>query len=254
MAKTAYKQLALTGKLQTADLAAGEFNAASKILVLDAGGKVLASQLPTQMMEFAGVYNATTNSPALANTDTGLQGTVYRVGTAGSQDFGAGSITFQVGDWVTNNGTTWERSDNVDNVTSVHGRTGAVVSASGDYDASQVDFTPATLGNWTGSADPGQTDDALDQLALRVQTLETDTGALVVKHMASEAVALGASFVDTLAGTPAVLSNVRLFVNGVKQRYGAAQDFTVAGNVVTWAATADFAIEASDEVEVHYEA
>lgn len=39
-------------------------------------------------------------------------------------------------------------------------------------DASNVSFTPQTLGNWTGSADPGQTDDALDQIASRVQTLE----------------------------------------------------------------------------------
>ena len=39
-------------------------------------------------------------------------------------------------------------------------------------DASGVDYTPNTLSDWTGSADPGQVSDALDQLADRVTTAE----------------------------------------------------------------------------------
>lgn len=42
----------------------------------------------------------------------------------------------------------------------------------GGVDASGVTFTPGTLGDWTGSADPGDSDDALNQLASRVTTLE----------------------------------------------------------------------------------
>lgn len=43
-------------------------------------------------------------------------------------------------------------------------------------DATNVSFTPQTLGNWTGSVDPGQADDAFDQLASRIQTLEGASG------------------------------------------------------------------------------
>lgn len=38
--------------------------------------------------------------------------------------------------------------------------------------ASVVTFTPSTLANWTGSADPGDVDDALNQLASRLKVLE----------------------------------------------------------------------------------
>ncbi len=37
-------------------------------------------------------------------------------------------------------------------------------------------YAPATLSDWTGSADPGMVDDALDQLAGRTKTLETSGG------------------------------------------------------------------------------
>lgn len=40
-------------------------------------------------------------------------------------------------------------------------------------DASGVTFEPADVLNWTDSVDPGNVDDALDDLALRVNTLET---------------------------------------------------------------------------------
>jgi len=39
-------------------------------------------------------------------------------------------------------------------------------------DASEVTYTPLTLSDWTGSADPGNTDDALDQLADRLTAVE----------------------------------------------------------------------------------
>lgn len=52
-------------------------------------------------------WNASTNTPALANTDTDKENVDYVVSVAGSVDFGAGSISFGVGDIVSNNGTNW---------------------------------------------------------------------------------------------------------------------------------------------------
>ena len=63
---------------------------------------------------YKGTYNASTNTPTLANTNTGVQGFMYTVTVAGTRNFGAGSIVFTVGDKVVNNGTVWEKWDVVD--------------------------------------------------------------------------------------------------------------------------------------------
>lgn len=91
---------------------------------------------------YEGTYNATTNSPTLAD-GTGNTGDLYQVTVAGTQDFGAGNITFAVGDKVVYNGSIWEKWDMTDAVSSVFSRTGAVVAESGDYTASQVTNVPA---------------------------------------------------------------------------------------------------------------
>jgi hypothetical protein len=109
---------------------------------LDGGGKIAVAQLPSAVMTYEGVWNASTNSPSLAD-GSGDAGMVYRVGTAGTQNLGSGSITFDVGDYVIYNGTIWEKSDTTDAVASVFGRTGIVTAQSGDYTASQVTNVPA---------------------------------------------------------------------------------------------------------------
>jgi len=92
---------------------------------------------------YAGTWAASTNTPTLANTDTGVAGAVYYVSDAGSVDFGAGAISFAAGDRVANNGATWDKWDMTDAVASIFGRTGAVTAQAGDYTASQITNTPA---------------------------------------------------------------------------------------------------------------
>lgn len=45
------------------------------------------------------------------------------------------------------------------------------------HDASAITYTPSTLSDWNSSSDPGQTDDAIDQLASRLKTVETNVAA-----------------------------------------------------------------------------
>lgn len=78
-------------------------------------------------ISYQGTWNASTNSPALDNTDVGATGHLYQVTVAGSEDFGAGAISFEVGDKVVNNGFVWEKWDMTDAVSSVNSQTGAVV-------------------------------------------------------------------------------------------------------------------------------
>jgi hypothetical protein len=93
-------------------------NVANGIPQLDGSGKILVSQLPNSVMEYKGTWNAATNTPTLAN-GTGNQGDVYLCNVAGTTDFGAGPITFFVGDQVIYSGTIWQRAS---------GATGTVTS------------------------------------------------------------------------------------------------------------------------------
>jgi hypothetical protein len=99
---------------------------------LDSGGKVPISQLPSSIMEYKGTWNAATNTPTLTN-GTGDTGDVYICNVAGTVNFGAGPITFAVGDYVIYSGTIWQRSSGaVGTVTSVAASiTGDSVTISG---------------------------------------------------------------------------------------------------------------------------
>lgn len=81
----------------------------NKVAVLDSNRKIPADMLPNSVMEYQGTWNASTNTPAIVN-GTGNAGDVYRVSVAGTQNFGSGSLTFSVGDYVLYNGTVWEKS------------------------------------------------------------------------------------------------------------------------------------------------
>jgi hypothetical protein len=99
---------------------------------LDSQGKVPISQLPSSIMEYKGTWSAATNTPTLAN-GTGDTGDVYICNAAGSVNFGAGAISFAVGDYVIYSGTIWQRSSGaVGTVTSVAATiTGDSVTISG---------------------------------------------------------------------------------------------------------------------------
>jgi len=105
---------------------------------LDSGGKVPLANLPSTLLKYQGVWNASTNTPTLTNPDLTKVGYVYNVGTAGTQ-FG---ITFSLGDWAIYNASGYvEKSDNSDDVVSVNGQTGVVVLAKGDVGLGNVDNT-----------------------------------------------------------------------------------------------------------------
>jgi len=101
----------------------------------------IINALPTPLT-YKGTWNAATNTPTLSNSDTGVEGFLYRVNAAGSVNFGAGAIAFEIGDNVVNNGTIWEKWDHSDQVESVNGQTGAVVLDTDDIsEGSNLYFT-----------------------------------------------------------------------------------------------------------------
>lgn len=108
---------------------------------LDSGGKVPVAQLPNSIMEYLGTWDASTNTPTLAN-GTGNAGDVYICSVAGTVNFGAGPITFAAGDWVVYSGSIWQKSINSNSVASVNGQTGAVVLYTDDI---SEDGSPVNL-------------------------------------------------------------------------------------------------------------
>lgn len=134
---------AITGK--PAVIAAGADKAAARAEIdaasLDVNGRVPVSQLPASLMQYIGVYNASSNTPTLAD-GTGDIGDVYRVTVAGDRNLGSGSISFSVGDYVIyNNSLVYEKSDTTDAVATVAGQTGNVTLTSSDVGLGNVDNT-----------------------------------------------------------------------------------------------------------------
>jgi len=116
---------------------------ANGVATLDGSGTVPISQLPAAVLgalSYQGTWNASTNTPTLTSS-VGTKGYYYVVNVAGSTNLN-GITDWNIGDWAVYNGTTWQKIDNTDAVTSVNGYTGTVVLNAADVGA--VPYTGAT--------------------------------------------------------------------------------------------------------------
>jgi hypothetical protein len=110
---------------------------------LDATGKVPVGQLPDTVqgtVTFKSYWNATTNTPAIPAASAGNRGWYYVVSVNGTVSV-SGITDWAVGDWLVSNGATWDKIDNNDAITSVAGRTGAIVLTKYDVGLGNVDNT-----------------------------------------------------------------------------------------------------------------
>ena len=119
---------------------------ANGIASLDGEGKVPLTQMPDALIGavvYQGTFDPTTGQDsegtAIVAASTDNKGHYYIASAAGSftppsQD---APIEFDVGDWLISDGTKWSKVDNVDAVTSVNGKKGAVVIGMEDIDGLQ---------------------------------------------------------------------------------------------------------------------
>ena len=82
-------------------------------------------------VNYQGTWNASTNSPTIPTASSSNKGYYYKVSVAGSTSID-GETDWKVGDWIISNGTTWDKVDNTESVSSVFGRTGAVTASFSD--------------------------------------------------------------------------------------------------------------------------
>ena len=131
-----------------------QLGVANGVATLDATGKLTDTQIPAALvgaLVYQGVWNASTNTPTITS-GVGTKGQYYKVSVAGSTTVD-GNNTWQVGDQITFNGTTWDGIDGLTSeVTTVFGRVGAVTAslASADF-ANQGSTTTFLKGNAAGN-------------------------------------------------------------------------------------------------------
>ena len=178
--------------------------ASNGVATLDSGGKVPVSQLPNSVMEYLGTWDASTNTPTLAN-GTGNAGDVYICNVAGTTNFGAGPITFAVGDWAIYNGSIWQKSINSNAVVSVNGFTGVV-------SLTTTDIPQGT--NLYYTASQARTD-LITQTLTSGDTTHAPSSDAVISYVASQ-VGSGttASLVNDNAGTITIRQVVYIKSNG----------------------------------------
>ena len=143
-----------------------------KLAPLNGVNKIDATYLPTSSDTPKGEWNASSNSPALAD-GSGVAGDYYDVTTAGTANLGSGPIDFTVGDVIKYNGSTWFKIDSVANIldgsaTAADGRSAlSVNSKNEDAQANALKTTaPSTYFNGTSSVVTVADDDKLSFTSL----------------------------------------------------------------------------------------
>jgi hypothetical protein len=107
----------------------------SGVATLDSGGKLTTSQIPSSLVGsivYQGVWNASTNTPAIPVAAVGNKGYYYKVSVAGTTAIN-GFSAWTLGDLIISDGTAWANvQGGSSDVVSVAGKVGAVTLASGD--------------------------------------------------------------------------------------------------------------------------
>jgi hypothetical protein len=98
----------------------------------------IANQL-SNVIQIQGTWNASTNDPTLTS-GIGITGYAYYTSVAGTQTLPSGTDTnYTVGDLIFYTSTgIWDRLESSNDVNSVFGRTGTIVSQNGDYNITQI--------------------------------------------------------------------------------------------------------------------
>jgi len=203
---------------------------ANGVATLDGTGKVPAAQINISGFNYQNSWNATTNTPALAD-GVGTVGDVYIVGVGGSRNLGSGVIVFSVNDTVIYNGTVWQRFPAVGvGVTSVNGDSGPVVNFDADGIGSGVINVFVTPDMYDGLANAGNAINALNPAVDEATLAAAITSAqqLTTNELDSIHNAQGAlSSTNVLISTQALasaLSGFSVIASGNGQYYVQAQE------------------------------
>lgn len=195
---------------------------------LDSGGKVPIANLPTTLLQYQGVWNASTNTPTLLATDLTKVGFVYNVSAAGSQ-FG---IDWSLGDWAIYNAAgAIEKSDNSDDVTSVNGKTGPVVLDPDDLDDTNTNH------KFVSSTEKSTWDGKQDALGFTPEDVEKKTTSLTesdTQYPANNAVNKGLSSIWDFVKTVSRVSDTQIQYTAASTALATELANKLTGRLARW--------------------
>ena len=176
--------------------------AANGVATLDSNGKVPLNQLAAGAVIYKGAWNAATNQTAVGGyalsntTPVGLvSGWQYSVSVTGTRDIGNGTDTFVSGDYVTFNGTHWDRIPGaLSSVASFNGRIGVITMTT--TDVTNV-LTPASI--------------PADRIATNGYTFNQGAGISVTNNGAP--VGLGGTVTIRNAGVTSIIAGTNISVS-----------------------------------------
>lgn len=176
---------------------------------------------------YKGTWDASLNSPALSDSDTGKAGWLYNVSVGGSINLGSGVIQFSPGDKVVNNGTTWDK-----------------------WDMSAVDIITQTISSGETTLAPSS--DAVSGAL----TLKQDIASMPVWKKESITLSAGDianGYVDLTA--EAMTDSLDLVVGGLVQTQGDDYTLSIEASVtrITWTGNLATIIGAGDVLNVKYQ-
>ena len=185
-APTAFRSL-VNADLPASGVTANTYGSSTAIPVVTVNSKGVITSVTTASftggLSYQGSWNASTNTPTLTSS-VGVNGYYYIVSVAGSTNLN-GVTDWQVGDWAIFNGSTWQKIDQTNLVSSVNGQVGVVSIAYADLAGSIPTWAIANGG--TGQTTAGAAFNALSPI--------TTTGDLILGNGTNSAtrLAIGAN-------------------------------------------------------------
>jgi hypothetical protein len=148
-APTAFRSL-VNADLPVSGVTANTYGSVTEVPVITVDNKGVITGVTTATitggLSYQGSWNASTNTPTLVSS-VGTNGYYYIVSVAGSTNLD-GVTDWQVGDWAIFNGSTWQKIDQTNLVSSVNGQVGVVSIAYADI----AGAIPTWNQNTTGTA------------------------------------------------------------------------------------------------------
>ena len=196
-APTAFRNL-VNADLPTSGVAANTYGSTTSVPVITVNSKGVITSVSTATITgglvYQGSWNASTNTPTLVSS-TGVNGFYYVVSVAGSTNLD-GVTDWQVGDWAIFNGSTWQKIDQTNLVSSVNGQVGAVSIAYADLAGAIPTWnqnTTGTAANVTGvvSIANGGSGQTTASAAFNALSPITTTGDLILGNGTNSATRLG---------------------------------------------------------------
>ena len=200
-APTAFRSL-VNADLPASGVTANTYGSSTAIPVVTVNSKGVITSVTTASftggLSYQGSWNASTNTPTLASS-TGTNGYYYIVSVAGSTNLD-GITDWQVGDWAIFNGSTWQKIDQTNLVSSVNGQVGVVSIGYADLAGAIPTWNQNTTGTAAGlsatlAIGSGGTGQTTAGAAFNALSPITTTGDLIIGNGTNSAtrLAIGAN-------------------------------------------------------------